>query len=94
MDEAKQRLDLIKQLKQTKPNLQIYAYNILMRTTVSTVNAESKKWWEKVAKYSKMHYLEQTQSQPKYQQAVKELEREIPRDVLEEFWRFVVGIIP
>ncbi len=86
MDEAKQRLDLIKQLKQTKPNLQIYAYNILMRTTVSTVNAESKKWWEKVAKYSKMHYLEQTQSQPKYQQAVKELEREIPRDVLEEFW--------
>ena len=77
----------IEALKKKNPRLRIFAFTILMRTTVSTLDAESKRWWEKIAEYSKLVY-EYKRSEPSDAKLKTQIDRivtEIPAEVLDAF---------
>lgn len=78
----------LEELKAQRPKLKIFATNILMRTSISALNQESKVWWEKIAIYSHMKYkaLEGTaEEKERAQTDVYRLEQEIPQRVLADF---------
>jgi len=86
LSEGLSRLNYIETLKKDHPKLKIYAFTVLMRTTISTLNMESKVWWEAVSEYSKYAYLaEHDRSDVSLQNKVKKLKEQIPKSVLDEF---------
>ncbi|MGF7145386.1 hypothetical protein HNQ56_003827 [Anaerotaenia torta] len=85
IDEARKRLNFLEQLKQANPHLKLYAANVLMRTTVSTLNAESKIWWEAVALYSKYSHLAELEDTAENRKQLDVLKTRIPQEVLSEF---------
>ena len=87
-DQAKRSLIRLERLKERSPRLKIYASNVLMRTTVSTLSRKSQIWWEQIARYSGLKYAAITEKGEKQKQAEKNLElleAKIPASVLEEF---------
>ncbi len=80
-----ERLSLIKRLKQRNPSLKIYLFSIIMRATVSTLSAESQRWWELVAQYSHAAYLAQQAPDTTNIEAVETLTAQIPPSVLVEY---------
>lgn len=82
------RLDRLRLLKSRNPRLKIYASNVIMRATVSTLSRESQRWWEQIARYSHLSYLAQTappELGDRAREDVEHLAREIPAPVLGEF---------
>lgn len=80
-----ERLSLLKRLKRENPSMEIYLFSIIMRATVSTLNAESQRWWELVAQYSQAAYQAQTNPCDVNIQALDQLAAQIPSDVLEKY---------
>lgn len=84
----RQSLKRLEGLKERYPGLKIYASNVLMRTTVSTLSRESQRWWEQIAEYSRAKYAVLSEAGENKNQAAEQLEQleaEIPKAVLEEF---------
>ena len=83
---AQKRLEILSELKAAQPKLKIFAFNVLMRTTVSTLNLESMAWWEAVGEYSKYsHLVRLDEANLEYRRIFQELEAKIPANVLAEF---------
>lgn len=75
----------LEHFKAKHPRIKILAFSVLMRTTIGTLREENKIWWEAVAEYSKKKYAELTFQRKEDIEAVKNLEKRIPFDVLNEF---------
>lgn len=82
--ELEDSLAWVERLKEARPGLKIYAFNILMRTTVSTLSKESQRWWEQIARYSQLKYAVLCGAAER-EEELSALEQEIPPAVLEEF---------
>ncbi len=80
-----ERLELVKRLKRQNPSMKIYLFSIIMRATVSTLSAESQRWWELVAQYSQAAYQAQEDPCETNTQAVGRLAARIPPAVLAEY---------
>lgn len=52
--EALGRIDCLRRVKRENPGLRILLGSVIMRTTVSTLCQEDQRWWEKVARYSRL----------------------------------------
>jgi len=86
LEEGLRRLKSIEELKKDYPKLRIYVFTVLMRTTVSTLNLESKVWWEAVSEYSKYSYLAERDKADEFSQSkIETLKKQIPKSVLDEF---------
>lgn len=84
-EESLRRLEQLKCIKQRYPALKIHAFTIIMRTSVSTLSAESQVWWQKVNAYSRSAYLYEITGEERYAQQVQQLRSEIPSMVLQQF---------
>jgi len=86
LQEALERLKTLEDIKRENPNLRIFASNVLMRTTVSTLSLESTVWWDAVSRYAKLtHLIALDEKDSKLKELLKEVEAEIPTNVLGEF---------
>lgn len=83
--ECIERLELIRNLKKNYPNIEIHAFNVIMRTSISTLSAESKVWWHKINEYSHAIYLFENTGESQYYNKINRLTEEIPPYVLNEF---------
>ena len=77
LDKALERLNVIKELKKIQPDIKIILSNVLMRSTISTLNKDDEVWWKKIAEYSSLLSSD-------YDKA-KKLENEIPENILNTF---------
>ena len=83
---AQEKLKILNGLKAANPKLRIFAFNVLMRTTISTLSLESVVWWEAVGEYSKYAHLAQMEEENlENKRVLRELEEKIPDTVLNEF---------
>ena len=81
-----ERLQMLETLKSNNPNLRIFASTVLMRTSISTLSIETKKWWEAVGHYSKYaHLVQLDDSDIDSLFKLNELKAKIPEAVLDEF---------
>lgn len=85
VDEQIRRLNVLREISQEVPGLPIYLSNVLMRTSISAVDAQTAEWWGKINEYSKLYYREQMCGDAKAARQRCALEREIPSQVLDTF---------
>lgn len=74
--EAVERLDVLRQLHTQNPQMEIMAFNTILRTTITMKNEKDRIWWEKVHAYSLAFEDEKKR---------KEYEKEIPDGILKEY---------
>lgn len=78
-------LEVLKRIRRKTPSVRTYLSNVLMRTSISTLDPESLVWWEKVNLYSKLCYRAKTGRCSEAAQQCRALEQEIPAEVLRTF---------
>lgn len=86
--EAVRRLEGLLALKHQNPRLKLYAFNVIMRTTVSALSDDSVHWLAKITRYSKLRYLLETappEEKPAIQKELDALVAEIPPEILNTF---------
>ena len=79
------RLSLVERLERENPGMKIYLFSTIMRATVSTLSAESQRWWELVAQYSQAAYQAKEVPCETNKQTMDQLVAQIPAAVLEEY---------
>lgn len=84
-DCCRDRLDLVREIKSINPDLRIYAFSVIMRTSISTLSEESKVWWEKVNQYSRLSYKVEKEGDADDIRMLRQLVSEIPSHVLDTF---------
>lgn len=87
LQELLERLQTLRRIKEKTPSLTIYLSNVLMRTSISTLDPQTLAWWEKVSVYSEMYYREKFLDDSEAAKRRTALEREIPAEVLDMFFR-------
>lgn len=83
-NQCMQELEILRQIKTSNPNLEIYGFSIIMRSTVSTLNVESQKWWKLVSEYSHQAYLQAIRPTDATD-TLEQLTKHIPESVLSEY---------
>lgn len=85
IDESINRMEGIKELKEKFSNMKIYAFSVLMRTSISTFSTEGIKNWSLVNEYSQLVHKVELYGKKEDKDRIKELEKEIPNEILETF---------
>lgn len=85
IDEAVKRMQQIKLLKEKFPNIKIYAFSVLMRTSISTFTTEGIKNWKLVNEYSQLVHKIDLEKKKQDIDRLAQLQDEIPSDILETF---------
>jgi hypothetical protein len=85
LPEAKERLGIISRLKKLNPALKIYAYDTVLRTSISTFDEESKRNWQLVNEYSKYKGRYFLYNREEDLQHLKRLEETISPMVLDHY---------
>jgi hypothetical protein len=75
--EAVSRLDIVSRLKALNPRLKIFAFSIIMRSSITTVDEKSRSYWGLINEYSRLKGLED----PRY----RDLESRIPGELLDSY---------
>lgn len=76
---ALSRLDIIPKLKALNPRLRIFAFSVIMRSSITTIDEKSRRHWELINEYSRLKGL----GDPR----CRELESRIPREMLDAYLR-------
>jgi hypothetical protein len=76
-DDPLPRLEILRKMKALNPALKIFAFNVIMRTSITTIDEKSWHYWTLINEYSRLKGL----GDPGF----AEVERQIPRDVLDSF---------
>lgn len=85
MELALANLDFLQELKKVNPKLKIYAFDTIMRTSITTSDKFTRVYWEKMNEYSKLLgdlYFNEDQLTKK---RLRELENEIPKEIIETY---------
>ncbi|HPZ09051.1 MAG TPA: DUF4127 family protein [Candidatus Eremiobacteraeota bacterium] len=83
--EVRERIKFIEELKMLKPDLTVYAFSILMRISITVDSPESQKYWKHIFEYSKLYYQIEYLKQLELKDRIKEIESEIPQDLLQTY---------
>lgn len=75
--DAVSRLDIIPRLKALNPQLKIFAFSIIMRSSITTIDEKSWSYWELINEYSRLKGL----GDPRY----RDLESRIPGELLDAY---------
>ncbi|MDR2746633.1 MAG: DUF4127 family protein [Treponema sp.] len=74
---AVSRLDIVPKLKALNPRLRIFAFSVIMRGSITTIDEKSRHYWELINEYSRLKGL----GDPRY----RELESRIPGELLDAY---------
>jgi hypothetical protein len=85
LDLINQNIDKIVQLKKAYPQVKIYLFDTLMRTSISAHNELEAKYWQKVNEYSKYYGLSFFQDSIDNKAKLAKLVEEIPPSILETY---------
>lgn len=85
IEESARRMESIKALKKDFPGLKIYAFSVIMRTSISTFSELAIETWSMVNDYSQLKHKVALFSRQEDIEAVAALEKKIPQEVLKTF---------
>ncbi len=85
IEESISRMETIKELKQTFKGMKIYAFNVLMRTSISTLSTAQIENWKLVNEYSQLLHKIELYNNKEDIKRVAQLESLIPTDILDTF---------
>lgn len=71
------KLELLRELKGANPGLKIFAFNVIMRTSITTLDEKSRQYWTLINEYCRLKGLKDP--------GLSEVEGKIPPDILRAF---------
>jgi hypothetical protein len=77
-EDSVKKLEILRELKRINPGLKIFAFNIIMRTSISTLDEKSKAYWILINEYCRLKGLNDP--------GLSEIESQIPPDILAAFF--------
>jgi hypothetical protein len=77
-EDSVKKLEILRELKRINPGLKIFAFNIIMRTSISTLDEKSKAYWSLINEYCRLKGLKDP--------GLSEIESQIPPDILAAFF--------
>lgn len=83
---AYQRIQTLRELKKINPELLIYAFNVILRISISVEDEESYKLWNLIFRYSILKDKVEKEKNKNDELQLKILEKEIPGYLLEEYF--------
>ena len=83
--EARERMSLISELKKLNPQLKVFAFDTVLRTSISTLDEESQKNWHLVNQYCQYIGKYNLYKDENDLAKIRELESIIPKNVLDYF---------
>lgn len=86
LEEALNRVTWLEDFHKQYPQIPIYAYNVIMRTTISTLSQDHVIYWKKVNEFCQHLYLAQINNDEQEAQIAEDLRHEIPKELLEQFF--------
>jgi hypothetical protein len=72
-----EKLEIVRELKRINPGLKIFAFNVIMRTSITTLDEKSKSYWLLINEYCRLKGLNDP--------GLSEIEDQIPPDILNSF---------
>ena len=84
-DEQRAALGALEAIKHDTPSVKIFLSTVLMRTSISTVDEQTRIWWEKMNEYSHLRYLAHSGANEEILRAYESLEKEIPENVVASY---------
>ncbi len=89
-EECVKRLEVLRRLKEKFPALSIYAFVVLMRSSISTLCSSDRRAWELVNEYSELMHLSSLAATPeqdkeKIHQRLQAVKSELPEETLNTF---------
>lgn len=85
LEEALYYSKKLKEYKSKNPQCKIYAFNNIMRLSISVEGSDSQNWWEKVNLYNEYRYKYEVMEQEEYKDKLDEVIEHIPEEVLKTY---------
>lgn len=89
LDECKQKLQIIREVKAQYPELPIYAFNIVMRISNSNINEEEPEYWKdygkKLWRYSRLHYRVHDLGLAEEKEELEDVRAAIPEEYIADY---------
>ncbi len=85
LEQAKGNLKKLKEIKSCNRDIPIYAFSILMRTSITALDDQYASYWENIHRYSYLNDPNLQEEQPHVLEELNKLEKDIPKAILEEY---------
>ncbi len=85
IDEIREKIKILEELKKLNPSLVIYGFSILMRISITVDSPESERNWKNLYEYSKVYYRIHQLKQVELTDRLKQLQSDIPSDILNHY---------
>lgn len=85
LDTAMASVKKLCELKTMNPNLKIYVFDTIMRTSITAYDEETQRYWSLVNKFSKALGLSRIFPSTEHDDEVKQLEKLIPKTILDTY---------
>ena len=80
------KINVLRNIKARFPNLKMYMFDTVMRTSITAFDEETERYWAKVNRYSclkgRIHFF----NDKKNALELAELEKEIPQHIIDTYW--------
>jgi len=84
-DTALQRLDVLKALRDELGEAAVYAFNAIMRLSITADSPQTGQYWEPMRQYSELSYRVNELGEVELAERVRDLEQRIPPEVVNEY---------
>lgn len=82
---ALERLDVLARLRELYPDMAIYAFNTIMRLSISAVGPETAQYWEAMRRYQELAWRVSHRGEDEFAAQVAELEASIPPEIMSDY---------
>lgn len=79
-----ERLRILELLKERNPKLKIFAFNVILRLSITASSSEYVKYWKDISLYSEYAYLAKREPE-KYSKMLEEVKGRIPKTLLDSY---------
>jgi hypothetical protein len=84
--QAQARLEVLKQIKQKHPEIQIFAASVIMRISITAANAGVEPYYRDIIRYSELNYRVEIEGREDCRAEYEGLRQKIPAPVLTEYF--------
>ncbi|MGC9317429.1 MAG: DUF4127 family protein [Armatimonadota bacterium] len=79
------RLDVLSRLREQLGEAAIYAFNVIMRLSITADSPQTSHYWEAMRRYSELSYRVQDGGESELQRQLTELEKSIPAEIIDDY---------
>ena len=85
IEQIQNNIDFLGDIKNKNPHLEIYVFDVLMRTTISATTMETARIWALVNEYSRLAGEVYFNAREEDKKKLEEIKKQIPKEIIDEY---------